>query len=231
LKAMILAAGRGERMRPLTDAIPKPLLVVGGKRLIEYHIEAVRAAGCRDVVVNLSWHGSQIRDALGDGSRWGVNLVYSDEGPVALETGGGIFRALDLLGPQPFIVMNGDVWSDYVPSQLSLPPDATARLVLVRNPPHHLRGDFGLSKGRVLDDAPERYTFSGIAMYRPEFFAQCSPGKFPLLPLFRRAIAAGTLAGELHEGRWYDIGTPARLAALDAELAAERESSECTSSK
>lgn len=217
---MILAAGRGERMRPLTDGTPKPLLVVGGRRLIEYHLDAVRRAGVRDVVINLSWHGSQISDALGDGSRWGVRIRYSDEGPVALETGGGIFRALDLLGPDPFIVINGDVWSDYVPSRLALPDDAQARLVLVSNPPHHPQGDFGLEQGRVRRDGPARYTFSGIAMYRPEFFAGCAPGRFPLLPLFHRAIDAGTLAGELHQGRWYDIGTPQRLAALDAELSA-----------
>jgi len=219
---MILAAGRGERMRPLTDGTPKPLLIVGGKRLIEYHLEAVRKAGVREVVINLSWHGSQISDALGDGSRCGVKIRYSDEGPVALETGGGIFRALDLLGPEPFIVINGDVWSDYVPSRLALPEDAQARLVLVKNPPHHPKGDFGLEQGRVQRDGPVRYTFSGIAMYRPEFFNGCAPGKFPLLPLFHRAIDAGVLAGEVHDGRWYDIGTPERLATLDAELAAER---------
>jgi MurNAc alpha-1-phosphate uridylyltransferase len=221
MKAMILAAGRGERMRPLTDGTPKPLLEVGGRRLIEYHLDAVRVAGVRDVVINLSWHGDQIRDALGDGSRYGVQIQYSEEGPVPLETGGGIFRALPRLGPEPFIVINGDVWSDYLPARLELPTDAHAHLVLVANPAHHPRGDFGLEQGRVLRDAPARYTFSGIAMYRPEFFASCTTERFPLLPLFYRAIDAGRLSGEIHAGRWYDIGTPARLAALDEELSAK----------
>jgi MurNAc alpha-1-phosphate uridylyltransferase len=218
MRAMILAAGRGERMRPLTDAIPKPLLEVGGKRLIEYHLEGLRGAGIAEVVINLSWHGDQIRNALGDGLKWDVKIRYSDEGPVALETGGGIFRALEWLGPDPFIVINGDVWSDYDVARLSLPADVHAQLVLVANPPHHPNGDFGLKHGRVIDDANERHTFSGIAMYRREFFAECRPGRFPLLPLLKRAIAARKLGGELHGGRWYDIGTPQRLAALDQEL-------------
>ena len=223
MTAMILAAGRGERMRPLTDGLPKPLLEVGGKKLIEYHLEAVRRAGISDVVINLSWHGEQIRAALGDGRRWDVAIRYSDEGPVALETGGGIFRALEWLGPDPFLVLNGDVWTDYDVARLKLPDDAHARLVLVPNPAHHPNGDFGLKHARVIEDASERYTFSGIAMYRREFFAECRPGKFPLLPLLRRAMNAGRLSGEIHEGRWYDIGTPQRLAALDREL--------CSSSK
>lgn len=218
MKAMILAAGRGERMRPLTDAQPKPLLEVGGKRLIEYHLEAVRRAGIDDVVINLSWHGDQIRNAVGDGLRWDLRIRYSDEGPVALETGGGIFRALEWLGPEPFMVINGDVWTDFNVSTLALPAGSHGHVVLVRNPPHHPTGDFGLKHGRVIEDANERYTFSGLAVYRGEFFAECRPGRFPLLPLLKRAIAAGTLSGELHEGRWYDIGTPQRLAVLDREL-------------
>jgi len=218
MKAMILAAGRGERMRPLTDGTPKPLLEVGGKRLIEYHLEALRRAGIGEVVINLSWHGEQIRSALGDGMRWDVHIRYSDEGPVALETGGGIYRALEWLGPEPFIVVNGDVWSDFDVSRLALPDDAHAHLVLVANPPHHPNGDFGLKLGRVIEDAHERHTFSGIAMYRREFFAACRPGRFPLLPLLKRAIAAGRLSGELHRGRWYDVGTPQRLASLDRQL-------------
>jgi len=218
MKAMILAAGRGERMRPLTDDRPKPLLEVGGKRLIEYHLEAVRRAGIDEVVVNLSWHGEQIRKALGDGAQWDLHIHYSDEGPVALETGGGIYRALEWLGPEPFIVINGDVWSDYDVRTLELPADALARLVLVTNPPHHPHGDFGLKHARVIEDASERYTFSGIAIYRPEFFAECKPGRYPLLPLLNRALSAGKLSGELHAGRWYDIGTPQRLALLDREL-------------
>lgn len=218
MKAMILAAGRGERMRPLTDSTPKPLLRVGGRRLIEHHLEAVRRAGVREVVINLSWQGEQIREALGDGSRWGVEIHYSDEGPVALETGGGIFHALGHLGKDPFIVINGDVWSDYAPTRLALSPHAHAHLVLIGNPPHHPRGDFGMDGDHLVAEASVRYTFSGIAMYRPEFFSGCAPGRFPLLPLFHRAIAARRLTGEVHRGRWYDIGTPERLAALDQEL-------------
>lgn len=218
MKAMILAAGRGERMRPLTDAAPKPLLDVAGKRLIEYHLEGLRRAGIADVVINLSWHGEQIRSALGDGLRWDLRIRYSDEGPVALETAGGIFRALEWLGPEPFIVINGDIWTDYDVGRLALPADAHGHLVLVPNPPQHLRGDFGLKLGRVIEDASERYTFSGIAMYRREFFAECRPGRFPLLPLLKRAIGAGKLSGEVHQGQWYDIGTPQRLAALDKQL-------------
>jgi MurNAc alpha-1-phosphate uridylyltransferase len=137
---------------------------------------------------------------------------------VALETGGGIFRALEWLGPEPFIVINGDVWTDFDVAKLSLPAGSHGHIVLVRNPPHHPGGDFGLKLGRVIEDANERYTFSGLAVYRGEFFAECRSGRFPLLPLLKRAIAAGTLSGELHEGRWYDIGTPQRLAALDREL-------------
>ena len=218
MRAMILAAGRGERMRPLTDGTPKPLLEVGGKRLIEYHLETLRRAGIGDVTINLSWHGEQIRNALGDGLRWDVKIRYSDEGPIPLETAGGIFRALEWLGPDPFIVINGDVWSDYDVKKLALPPDANAHLVLVPNPPQHPHGDFGLKLGRVIEDGSERYTYSGIAMYRREFFADCKPGRFPLLPLLKRAIAAGRLSGEVHQGRWYDIGTPQRLAALDRQL-------------
>jgi MurNAc alpha-1-phosphate uridylyltransferase len=218
MKAMILAAGRGERMRPLTDRIPKPLLTVGGKRLIDYHLEALAAAGVREVAVNISWLGEQIRAALGDGSRWGLRVHFSDEGATALETAGGIFKALPWLGPEPFMVINGDIWTDYPFSILKLPSDAAAHLVLVPNPVFHPRGDFGLVNDRVVTDAGERLTFSGIAMYRPEFFAGCQPGKFPLLPLFQRAIGAGTLRGELYTGRWNDVGTPARLTELRRSL-------------
>lgn len=218
MKAMILAAGRGERMRPLTDTTPKPLLKIGNKRLIEYHIEALARAGVRDIVVNVSWLREQIVAALGDGSRWGVQIHISDEGAVALETAGGIFHALRQLGPHPFVVVNGDIWTDYSYSRLSLPADADAHLVLVPNPDFHPRGDFGFSEGRVQPDGPQRYTFSGIAMYRPEFFAGCAPGRFPLLPLLRRSIGAGALSGEIYAGTWNDIGTPARLEQLRASL-------------
>jgi MurNAc alpha-1-phosphate uridylyltransferase len=218
MKAMILAAGRGERMRPLTDSTPKPLLDVGGKRLIDYHIEALVRAGVRELVVNVSWRGEQVIEALGDGSRWGVKLRISDEGPVALETAGGIFKALPLLGPGPFIVVNGDVWTDFAYPDLSLEAGAMGHLVLVPNPQFHPHGDFGLANGHVVLEAQRRYTFSGIAVYRPEFFAGCQPGRFPLLPLFRRAIEAGALTGQVYRGQWSDIGSPERLEQLRATL-------------
>lgn len=236
MKAMILAAGRGERMRPLTDATPKPLLMVGGRRLIEWHLQALARAGIREVIINHAWLGAQIPAALGDGSRYGLALHYSDEQGVALETGGGIFKALPWLGAGPFIVVNGDVWSDFDYRRLcddaALSADADARLVLVANPPQHPRGDFMLApltpapvaktaaRYRVVDgDDGPRHTFSGIAVYRAGFFAGCQSGRFPLLPLFRRAIAAGRLQGDLYDGLWFDIGTPERLASLDARLA------------
>jgi MurNAc alpha-1-phosphate uridylyltransferase len=211
---MILAAGRGERMRPLTDETPKPLLTIGGQSLIERHLRALRQAGVQDVVVNLSWLGHLIRTAVGDGKRFGLNIHYSEEGPVPLETAGGIFHALPLLGAEPFVVVNGDILSDFPFSTLQLPAWASGHVVLVDNPPHHPRGDFGLETGRVIAQGEPRFTFSGIAMYRPEFFEGCSPGRFPLLPLLKRAIAAATLSGERYAGQWSDVGTPQRLAEL-----------------
>jgi N-acetyl-alpha-D-muramate 1-phosphate uridylyltransferase len=220
-RAMILAAGRGERMRPLTDDRPKPLLQAGGKSLIEYHLDALRGAGIRDVVINTAWQGQKLRDALGTGERYGVAIRYSDETPSALETGGGIFKALPFLGTGPFLVINGDIWTDWqLDRRFALDDRDLAHLVLVPNPEHHPRGDFSLQDGRVTEDDDPRFTFSGIGVYRAEFFAGCQPGAFPLLPLFKRAIAAGCVSGELHAGQWFDIGTPARLATLDAELRA-----------
>ncbi len=222
MRAMLLAAGRGERMRPLTDTTPKPLLPVAGKPLIGYHLEALARAGIRDVVINLSWLGNRIREAIGDGRAYGVRVQYSEEGPVPYETGGGIFHALPLLGPEPFLVVNGDTWTDIDFGRLTLEPDADARLVLVPNPPHHPRGDFGLEGDLVVERETDRFTYSGVGVYRPEFFAGCEPGRFPLLPLLRRAIAAGRLRGQLHRGEWFDIGTPERLAALEERLRAAR---------
>ncbi len=219
--AMILAAGRGERMRPLTDHTPKPLLMAGGKPLIVHHIERLAAAGLRDIVINHAHLGEQIEVALGDGSAFGVTIRYSPEGK-ALETGGGIFRALPLLGPGPFLVVNGDVWTDIDFSALSIAPGDLAHLVLVDNPSHHLKGDFALRDGRVLaeglDDTPP-LTFTGIGVYHPDLFAGCTPGAFPLAPLLRSAIARGLASGNHHLGIWIDIGTPTRLAALDRMLA------------
>ncbi|MGE0581295.1 MAG: N-acetylmuramate alpha-1-phosphate uridylyltransferase MurU [Steroidobacteraceae bacterium] len=219
MRAMILAAGRGERMRPLTDTLPKPLLAVHGKPLIVHHLEALARAGVRDVVVNLAWLGARIREALGDGRAWGLHIEYSDEGDAAYETGGGIHRALPLLGAEPFLVVNGDVWTSFEFSQLAIEADADAHLVLVPNPPQHARGDFTLVAGRVGEETSPgvpRHTYSGIGVYRPQFFAGCAPGRFPLLPLLRRAIAARRLAGRLYTGPWQDIGTPERLAAINA---------------
>jgi MurNAc alpha-1-phosphate uridylyltransferase len=218
MKAMVLAAGKGERMRPITDRIPKPLVPVAGKPLITYHLEALARAGVKDVVINLSHLGAQIPAALGDGSRFGLRIEYSDEGPVPFETGGGIFNALPLLGPAPFIVVNGDVWTDFDFSALALDPGADARLVLVPNPPHVARGDFGLDGDAVIESDRDRFTYSGIGVYSPEFFEGCTPGKFPLLPLLKRAIAAGRLRGQVYRGAWSDIGTPERLATLEREI-------------
>ena len=216
MRAMILAAGRGERMRPLTQETPKPLLEVRGRALIEYHLQALRAAGIRDIVVNLSWLGERIRSALDDGARWGVSIRYTEEGPEPLETGGGIFNALSLLGPGPFIVVNGDVWTDFPFSRLTLANGSHSPSRAGHQPGASRAGDFSLENGRVMHASGTTYTFSGIAMYRPAFFAGCTAGRFPLLPLLRRAIDASTLSGELYEGVWSDVGTPERLAELQS---------------
>ena len=222
-RSMLLAAGRGERLRPITDTLPKPLVEVAGKPLIVYHLEALARAGVRDVVINLSWLGEKIRTTLGDGAHYGVRIAYSEEGPVPLETGGGIHRALPLLGPEPFLVVNADVWTDMDFSRaLTLDADADARLLLAPNPPHHPRGDFGLSGDFVVEREAERFTYTGIGMYRPQLFAGCVAGKFPLLPLLQRAIAARRLRGEIYRGEWLDIGSPDRLAWLDARERAAR---------
>ena len=216
---MVLAAGRGERMRPLTDDQPKPLLRVGGKRLIEYHLERLSAAGFREVVINTGWLGDRIEAALGTGAQFGLAITYSHERPEALETGGGIFKALPLLGSGPFLLVNGDVWTDIDFGALRRdPPGSLAHLVLVPNPPQHARGDFLLEDGLLSEGEGSRQTYSGIGIFQPQLFAGCQPGKFPLLPLLRQAIARRALSGELHAGRWYDIGTAERLAALDAQL-------------
>jgi N-acetyl-alpha-D-muramate 1-phosphate uridylyltransferase len=220
MKAMVLAAGRGERMRPLTDTLPKPLLTVGGRPLIAWHLAALARAGIREVVVNLSWLGEKLRAALGDGAAYGVSITYSEEGPVALETGGGIVRALPLLGPEPFLVVSGDVWTDVDFGRLRLAPDAQAHLVLIPNPPHHPRGDFGLKSGWVVSRDSEPLTYGNVGIYRPEFFAGYPDGRFPLIQPLDRGIAAGKVRGELHLGEWCDAGTPARLAELNLRLGA-----------
>ena len=217
MRAMILAAGRGERMRPLTDSMPKPLLPVAGKPLIVHHIERLARAGIRQLVINHAHLGRMIETRLGDGSAWGVEIRYSPE-KVALETGGGIFRALPLLGEAPFLVINGDVWCDIDFSRLRLDTGRLAHLVLVPNPPHHPQGDFVLEGARVTDGEGERLTFSGIGVYHPRLFAGCRPGAFPLAPLLRVAMGQGEVSGECHTGLWVDVGTPERLTALEERL-------------
>ncbi len=212
---MILAAGRGERMRPLSDSVPKPLLSVRGRPLIEHHVRACAAAGITRIVINLSWLGSQIREQLGDGGRFGVAIHYSDEQAQPLETGGGIFRALPLLLPGPFAVVNGDVFTDYPFERLQVEAAADAHLVLVPNPPQHARGDFGFEDGFALPQAERQFTVAGIAVYRSTLFDGCSAGAFPLKPLLLRSMAARRCAAELYEGLWEDVGTPERWEALN----------------
>lgn len=227
MKAMILAAGRGERMRPLTDTTPKPLLAVGGKPLIVWHLERLAAAGFREVVINHAHLGAQIEAALGDGARFGLDIRYSPEPQGALETAGGIAQALPLLGDAPFLVVNGDIWCDwdFQRAHDGLKPGDLARLVLVPNPAHHPQGDFVLDHDRCHAAAPglARLTFSGIGLYQPRLFDAVQRGRpHKLLPLLLAAMAEGAASGELHAGRWTDVGTPQRLAQLDGELGAER---------
>jgi MurNAc alpha-1-phosphate uridylyltransferase len=211
MKAMILAAGRGERMRPLTDTMPKPLLRIGGQTLIERHIHALAGAGIRELVINHAHLGRKLEQALGDGGNYGVDIRWSPEPEGALETGGGIFNALPLLGDAPFIVVNANIWTDYPFGELPEQPDGLAHLVLVDNPAHHPGGDFVLSTGRVLQGGGAPLTFSGIGVYRPELFAGCAAGVFPLAPLLRRAMDDGRVSGAHYRGAWFDIGTPERL--------------------
>jgi len=211
MKAIILAAGRGERMRPLTDSTPKPLIMAGRKRLIEYHLDNLANAGFSDVVINVAWLGQKVIDTLGNGDRYNLNIVYSNEGDKALETGGGIYNALPLLG-QEFLVINGDIWTDYPFEQLkNINLQAKAHLVLVNNPAHNTSGDFGLSAGRLTDLGSEKYTYSGLGVYTRAFFEVSRKGAFPLAPMIREGIAQNEISGELYQGAWMDIGTQQRL--------------------
>lgn len=247
MKALIFAAGLGERMRPLTDSTPKPLLAVGGKPLIVWHLEKLAAAGIRDVVINTSWLAQRFPEMLGDGSRFGVRIDYTYEGPTPLETGGGMWHALPLLGrerisEEPFLAINGDIWTDHDFAALPREPTSDAHLVLVDNPDHNARGDFSLMRdGHVLSATPAadeivdgdtgaRLTFAGIGVYRPNLFddwrrvigdapgAREKPPRFKLAPLLRAAMGRGSVTGEHHRGRWTDVGTPERLTALDRSL-------------
>jgi MurNAc alpha-1-phosphate uridylyltransferase len=238
MKALIFAAGLGERMRPLTDATPKPLLVVGGKPLIAWHLEKLAALGMREVVVNTSWLAPQFPRVLGDGAHWGLRLHYAFEGDTPLETGGGMHNALPLLVDDgdidaPFIAINGDIWTDYDFARLPHAPAGAAHLVLVDNPPQHPHGDFALrADGSIASDGAAKLTFAGIGVYRPSLFAdwrvvigaapgtEAVPPRFKLAPLLRAAMAHDAVTGEHHHGRWTDVGTPQRLAQLDAELKA-----------
>ncbi|WP_342244002.1 N-acetylmuramate alpha-1-phosphate uridylyltransferase MurU [Pseudomonas sp. OTU5201] len=222
MKAMILAAGKGERMRPLTLHTPKPLVRAAGTPLIEFHLRALEQAGFRELVINHAWLGQQIEDHLGDGARFGLSIRFSAEGE-PLETGGGIFRALPLLGDEPFLVVNGDVWTDFDFNHLRRPLDGLAHLVLVDNPAHHPHGDFRLDSGRVSDavDGEPSLTYSGIAVLHPRLFEGCQAGAFKLAPLLRRAMLAGQVSGEHFRGRWVDVGTHERLAEVESLLLAE----------
>jgi N-acetyl-alpha-D-muramate 1-phosphate uridylyltransferase len=205
-------------MRPLTDERPKPLLEVGQRALIEYHLQALAGAGVDRVVINLSWKGGQIRDFLGDGSKYGLSVIYSDEGPEALETGGGVYRALPELGTQPFWLVNGDVYCEFDYPRSVLAAGVLGHLILVPNPVHNPGGDLCLAGDRVRTGGGERSTYSGIALLHPRLFADASPGKFPLAPLLVKAMESGLITGELFKGRWLDVGTPERLQALDREM-------------
>lgn len=217
-KAMVLAAGRGERMRPLTDTCPKALVKVAGRPLIEYHLEGLARAGIREVVINLSWLGEKIRAQLGDGDRFGLALQYSSEGYPALDTGGGVFHALPLLGEEPFALVNADVYCPFDFSSLGLARGDLAELVMVPNPAHNSRGDFVLEQGRMHAGHGERLTFSGISVLHPDLFRDCSHGAFPLAPLLVSAMERGRVSGRVHHGLWSDVGSPERLAELEAAL-------------
>ncbi len=212
MKAMILSAGRGERMRPLTDSLPKPLLEVQGKALIVWHLQKLASLGFKDIVINIAHLGYKIPEALGDGSQWNLNITYSDESKEgALESAGGIKKALGLLGEETFLVVNGDIFCDYdfdIDFKLG---DNLAHLILVPNPTHHPKGDFGLKENYLWDDSEVKYTFSGIGYYKPKLFNDIEYGKSALAPLLREAIKKAKVSGELFTNMWHDIGTPQRL--------------------
>jgi len=211
---MILAAGRGERMRPLTDACPKPLLKVKGQALIEYHIKALVKSGFTELVINHAYLGQQIEDYLGSGEKYGATIQYSPES-TAMETGGGIFNALRYLGDEPFIIVNGDVWTDYDFSHLPKAISNLAHLVMINNPPHNPDGDFFFYENRLNETKGNKLTYSGIAVIHPHIFKGCAQDAFPLAPLLRNAIANNQISAEHYLGVWLDVGTPERLAELD----------------
>ena len=218
MKAMILAAGRGERMRPLTDTIPKPLLKVAGSCLIEHLIIDLKKAGIDEIVINLAYRGEQIAAQLGNGEKFGIQIEYSRESEQVLDTGGGIFKALPLLGKAPFLLVNADIWSDYPFADLPRKPDGLGHLVLVDNPSFRAGGDFSLQNGIVSNSGPAMLTYGCIAVLRAELFKHCQPGCFPLAPLLRQACDAEQISGEYYKGCWHNLGTPQQLLQLEKEL-------------
>jgi N-acetyl-alpha-D-muramate 1-phosphate uridylyltransferase len=224
MRAMLLAAGRGERLRPLTDKQPKPLIEVGGRPLIVHHLERLADCGFKQVVINLGWLGEQIPAALGSGSNWGLSIQYSQEPPGALETAGGIIHALPLLGQEPFAVISGDILCDYPLESLhEVTMDDPVHLVLVDNPDHHRQGDFGLQAGKVVADSGPKFTYSGIALFDPGLFESLLPGHRALRPVLEAAIAEGKVSGEVHHGLWMDIGTAERLESARARFSTHPE--------
>lgn len=231
MKALIFAAGLGERMRPLTDHTPKPLLKVGGKPLIVWHLEKFAAIGVREVVINTSWLAEQFPQTLGDGDRWGLQITYSYEGPTPLETGGGLFHALPLLGDAPFLLVNGDIWTDCDFACLPREPRGLAHLVMVDRPAQATHGDFALDEnGHVRAEGPRLLTYAGLGVYRPQLLvdwrdivtdagARDEPPRFRLAPVLRARMASDAISGQYHGGRWTDVGTPQRLEALERDLA------------
>jgi len=215
LIAMILAAGRGERLRPLTETTPKALTEVRGRSLLERHLDALQAAGVRTVVINLGWLGEQIADRVGSGAAYGLNVVYSPENEEILETGGGIQRALPLLGNDPFLVVNADIFTDMPMPESALDDNTLGKLVLVPTPQDKGKGDFDIVAGQLRNGEQPQYTFSGVAVYRPEFFAGCKPGRFSIAPMLRAAADADQLAASVYSGHWTDVGTVERLEALN----------------
>lgn len=221
MKVMLLAAGQGKRMRPLTDNKPKPLLEIAGKTLIEWQIERLMKANFREFVINCGYLGAQIPEYLGDGSKYGIEITYSMEPEQGLETGGGIVNALPLLGEQPFAVVNSDVWTDFPYNLLRLPANRLAHVILVENPEHHPKGDFVLhSDGSINELGEDKKTYSGIGVFHPDLFSSLAPRFFPLAPILRSAMAGKNVSGEIYYGDWVDIGTPERLQALEEKLQA-----------
>lgn len=222
MRAMILAAGRGERLRPLTDEVPKSLVEVRGESLLERHLHNVRAAGIETVVINLGWLGDKVVERVGSGRAYELEVLYSDERGNVLETGGGIHKALPMLGDEPFLVVNADIYTDMPVPGVELADAHLGHLVLVPTPDYREHGDFDIDEGLVCNGERPAYTFSGMAIYRPELFDGCEAGRFPLAPILREAADMGQLSGFVYEGLWADIGTPERLAELGHKFATVR---------